>query len=382
MSRWKILLALVIVLVLAGCGAAWWLWNGKKDEIRLAGVVESQEVRLGSKIGGRVSELLVAEGDTVKPNQVLVKLAIPELLAQVDQTKAKLASAKAARDRAYHGYLPEEKTAAEGTYDAAKARYDRLVAGWRVQEQKQARAELDSAEADLVQTNAEFDRIKALFYKNPGATSQRELDEAKKNRDRAQAIVNSAQAKVEMVVKEGSRKEDIAEAAGEMLRAKAQLALINRGIRDEDKAAADAEVAAQQARLAELEANVAEAEIKAPSNASVEVVSIRPGDLVLPNVPVIRILKTDDCWVKVFVPETRLGRVAKGQKASVTIDSFPGRKFEGKVIQVASISEFLPRNVQSLDERRNQMFGIKIAMTQPEAIAIFKPGMAAEVVLE
>ncbi|HQR06349.1 MAG TPA: efflux RND transporter periplasmic adaptor subunit [Gemmatales bacterium] len=383
MSRMKSILTLLIVLGLAGGGfAAWWFWNGKKDEIRLAGVVETQEVRLGSKIGGRVEKLLVAEGDTIKKDQVLVVLAIPELLAQREQTKAKVAVAKAARDRANNGYLPEEKAAAQGAFDASKARYERLVAGWRLQEQKQVRAELDVAEADLLQANAEFDRVKKLLYSNPGATSQKELDDAKRARDRAQAQVNSAMAKVEMVTKEGSRKEDIAEAAGDMLRTKAQLDLINRGIREEDKASAEAEYLAQQAKLTELEANIAEAEIKSPGNARVEVISIRPGDLVLPNIPVIRILKTDDCWVKVFVPETKLGRVTKGQMASVTIDSFPGRKFQGKVTQVASISEFLPRNVQSLDERRNQMFGIKITMTQPEAIDIFKPGMAAEVVLE
>jgi len=383
MSRMKSILAVLVVLGLAGGGfAAWWFWNGKKDEIRLAGVVETQEVRLGSKIGGRVEKLLVAEGDTIKKDQVLVILAIPELLAQREQTKAKVAVAKAARDRANNGYLPEERSAAQGAFDASKARYERLVAGWRVQEQKQIRAELDVAEADLLQANADFDRIKKLLYSNPGATSQKELDDTKRARDRAQAQVNSALAKVEMVTKEGSRKEDIAEAAGDMLRTKAQLDLINRGIREEDKASAEAEYLAQKAKLTEIEANIAEAEIKSPGNARVEVVSIRPGDLVLPNIPVIRILKTDDCWVKVFVPETKLGRVTKGQMASVTIDSFPGRKFVGKVTQVASISEFLPRNVQSLDERRNQMFGIKITMTQPEAIDIFKPGMAAEVVLE
>lgn len=383
MSRWKSILTLVIVLGLAGGGAAaWWFWNGKKEDLRLAGVVESQEVRLGSKIGGRVQELLVTEGETIKPNQVLVKLAIPELLAQRDQAKAKLGAAKAARDRAYNGFLPEERTAAQGAYDASKARYERLIAGWRLQEQKQIRAELETFEADLQLANAEFDRLKALSYKSSGAVSQKELDEAKKNRDRTQALVNSAQAKVDMVTKEGSRKEDIAEAAGDMLRTKALLAIIERGIRDEDKAAADAEVAAQQARLQELEANVLEADIRSPSQARVEVVSIRPGDLVLPNQPVIRILRTDDCWVKVFVPETKLGHVTKGQTASVTIDSFPGRQFKGKVTYIASISEFLPRNVQSLDERRNQMFAIKVTMTEPEAIEIFKPGMAAQVVLE
>lgn len=383
MSRWKSLLVVVIILALAGGGiAAWWLWNGKKDELHLAGVVESQEVRLGSKIGGRVQELFAIEGETVKPGTILAKLAIPELLAQREQAKARLASAKAARDRAYNGFLPEERTAAQGAYDAAKAKYDRLVEGWRLQEKKQIQAELEAAEADLAQTNAEFERVKALFYNNPGATSQKELDDAKRNRDRSQALVNGAQAKVTMVTKEGSRKEDIAEAAGEMLRTKALLALIDRGIRDEDKAAADAEVEAQKARLQELDANVAEADIKAPSLARIEVVSIRPGDLVLPNQPVIRILRADDCWVKVFVPETKLGQVTKGQSATVTIDTYPGRKFKGKVTYIASISEFLPRNVQSLDERRNQMFGIKVTMTEPEAIEIFKPGMAAQVILD
>jgi multidrug efflux pump subunit AcrA (membrane-fusion protein) len=217
MSRMKSIVALVVMLLLAGGGfAAWWFWNGKKDEIRLAGVVETQEVRLGSKIGGRVEKLLVAEGDIIKKDQVLVVLAIPELLAQHAQTKARVASAKAARDRANNGYLPEEKAAAQGAYDASKARYERLVAGWRLQEQKQVRAELDAAEADLLQANADFDRVKKLFYENPGATSQKELDDTKRARDRAQAQVNSALAKVEMVTKEGSRKEDIAEAAGDM----------------------------------------------------------------------------------------------------------------------------------------------------------------------
>jgi len=81
----------------------------------MAGVVETQEVRLGSKIGGRVEKLLIAEGDTIKPGQVMVVLAIPELArpARSDQ-KARVASAKAARDRANNGYLPEEKTAAQG----------------------------------------------------------------------------------------------------------------------------------------------------------------------------------------------------------------------------------------------------------------------------
>ena len=127
---------------------------------------------------------------------------------------------------------------------------------------------------------------------------------------------------------------------------------------------------------------MAEAQIKAPAAASVEVISIRPGDLVTPNQPIIRILKTEDSWVKVFVPETKLGKVKKGQNALVTSDTYPGRTFKGKVTYISSISESLPRNVQSLDERQNQMFAVKVSVTDPEGTHIFKPGMAAQVVLE
>lgn len=382
MSRLKILVAIALALLIAGCGVAYWFWNGKEETLKLTGVVETQEIRLGSKVGGRVAELLTAEGKIEQPGKVLVRLAIPEILAQRDQAKARVASARAGRDRAYNGYLEEEKAAAKGAYDAAKARYDRLVEGWRTQEKKQVQAELDGAEADLYQAQQEYDRIRALLYSAPGSTSQKEFDLARAARDAAQARVNSAQAKVTMMVKEGSRKEDIAEAAGEMQRTKAQWDLLKRGIREEDKLAADAELTSAQAKLAELDANVAEAEIKAPCVASIEVISIRPGDIVAPNQPIIRILKADDSWVKVYVPETQLGRVKKGQSALVTVDTYPGRQFRGEVTYIASISEFLPRNIQSIDERHNQMFGIKISMTDPEAIKIFKPGMAAEVVLQ
>jgi HlyD family secretion protein len=383
MSRAKVASVIALLVIAAGCGAFfWWKWNGHRDDFKLAGVVETQEVRLGSKIGGRVAELLTYEGEVTKPGQVLVRLAIPELLAQRDQARARVASVQAARDRAYKGYLPEEIAATQGAFDAAKAKYDRLVAGWRPQEKRQAQAELDEAEAEFVMASQEHDRIKQLLYSSPGATSQREVDNARMLKDRAQARVTAGQAKVDMVVREGTRKEDIAEAAGEMARAKAQLNLYQRGIRDEDKAAADAELESAKARLAEMEANVAEAEVKAPGVARVEVVAIRPGDLVTPNQPILRILRSDDTWVKVFVPETQLGRIHVGQKAWVTSDTFPDRRYAGKVIHVESISEFLPRNVQSLDERRNQMFGVKVALTDPEGMKVFKPGMAAQVVME
>jgi len=61
----------------------------------------------------------------------------------------------------------------------------------------------------------------------------------------------------------------------------------------------------------------------------------------------------------------------------VTEDSHPGRRFHGEILFIASISEFTPRNVQSVEERKHQVFGIRVRVTDSDGV--FKSGMAAEV---
>ncbi len=109
----------------------------------------------------------------------------------------------------------------------------------------------------------------------------------------------------------------------------------------------------------------------------VEVVAVRKGDLVMPNQPVLRSARIDDLWVKVYVPETDLYRFKLGQEADVTIDGLPNEHFAGTIRFIDSESEFTPRNVQSADERRHQVFGIKVRIADPKGR--FKSGMAAEV---
>src|SRR5262249_27562086 len=129
----------------------------------------------------------------------------------------------------------------------------------------------------------------------------------------------------------------------------------------------------------EIEANLAEMQVRAPERCLVEVVAVRKGDLVAPNFPILRVLRADDLWVKVYVPETDLGKVRLGQKVTVTNDAYPGRAFDGAIFFIASESEFTPRNVQSVDERRHQVFGIKVHVNDPGNV--FKAGMAAEVTI-
>jgi multidrug resistance efflux pump len=109
----------------------------------------------------------------------------------------------------------------------------------------------------------------------------------------------------------------------------------------------------------------------------VETLAVRPGDLVPAGRQVVLAHRTGDLWVKVFVPSTDLGKLRLGQSVEVAVDSHPGKRFPGQIIHIATSSEFTPRNVQSVDERRHQVFAVKVHVADPEGV--FKSGMAAEV---
>ena len=152
------------------------------------------------------------------------------------------------------------------------------------------------------------------------------------------------------------------------------------GTRPEDIALAEANVVEARGKLQEIQANLAEARVVAPEKAVVQVVTVRKGDLVPANQPVVRILRADDRWVKVYVPETDLWRVRLNETVTMSCDADPGRRFKGTIFQISSESEFTPRNVQSAQERRFQVFGVKVRLLDPEGI--FKSGMAATVTLD
>jgi multidrug resistance efflux pump len=99
-----------------------------------------------------------------------------------------------------------------------------------------------------------------------------------------------------------------------------------------------------------------------------------------PNTPVATLLEQDQIYVRIYIPETELGRVQVGQKAEVRVDSFPKTVFEGVVEQINQQAEFLPRNVQTREERVHQVFGVKIRINDPAGHVL--AGMAADVKLK
>lgn len=365
----------ILAAIAAAVGFAWPRMHSS-DAIRLAGVVEIQEVRLASKVGGRIEQVLVRESEEVSPGQPLIVLDSRELSAQKDQLTAQLDAAKAALEKAQRGPRPEEKAAAAAAVDAAEARLERLENGARQEELDAAQAEVAAADAEMQAMQKELARITMLRERN--ATSEAEYDAARRAADVSKAKAEAVRARLNLLLAK-ARKEDLDEARAEIARLSAQWQLLENGTREEDKAIARAEVEQMQAQLAALAIQIEETVIKAPDFCRIEVIVLREGDMASPGQTVVRVLRADDRWVKAYVPEVKLAQVRLNQKVQIRTDAPGVKPLSGTIVHIAEMSEFTPRNVQTLEGRKHQVFGVKIRVDDPEGI--LKSGMAAQVTL-
>lgn len=151
---------------------------------------------------------------------------------------------------------------------------------------------------------------------------------------------------------------------------------LRRGSRPEDLARARALVAQEEARLSWLREQEDELVVRAPARAVVQTLAVRPGDLVLANQPVAELLELDQLWVRAYVPETELGLIEVGMPAEVEVDTFPGRPFAGTVVRVNPRAEYTPRNVQTIDQREDMVFALRIDVPPTP---LLHPGMTAVV---
>jgi len=340
-----ILVAASAVLTATGLYAGWFR---RDTTMQGSGTVEARNIRVGSKIGGRIDKVLVREGDSVEPGQVLITFDDKELQASLEQSRANA-------EKARRGYRPEEIDEARATAAQAKADFELKRNGYRQEDIASAQAELDRAKADEMRTHLDFDRYEALAKKDLVSKQQRDTAEA--NWKVAVAQQESARHKLEAHYQQ----------------AQASLEKLERGNRREDVEVAKAAYAYDQARFRERQ-------VTAPSAATVEVLDVRPGDLIAPNTPVATLLEKDQVYVRIYIPETEIGRVKVGQKAEVRVDSFPHTAFDGVVEQINQQAEFLPRNVQTREERVHQVIGIKIRVNDPAGRVL--AGMAADVKLK
>jgi multidrug resistance efflux pump len=359
MNRKAAIIVIVLVAV-AICVALYGPWRHRDTSLQGSGTVEVRDIRVGSEIGGRISKVLVREGDRVQAGQVLITFDEKELQATLDQSRA-------AAEKARRGSRPEDIAASRAAAAEAKAEYDQRTNGYRQEDIAAARADFDRANADESRARLDFDRYDALAKKEEVSRQQRDTAEATWKMALAQK--QNAQHKLDELQK-GYRPEEIASAEARYHEALANFEKMEHGNRREDVDLAQSAYAFDQARFRERQ-------VTAPAAATVEVLDVRPGDLVAPNTPVATLLESDQTYVRIYLPETEFGRIKIGQKAEVRVDSFPNVTFNGAVEQINQQAEFLPRNVQTREERVHEVFGVKIRIDDPQGRVI--SGMAADV---
>lgn len=314
----KITIAAVALAVCAAVGGGLYqrhrLQQREAGELTLQGNVDMRQVSLGFNATGRIARLLGREGEHVRKGQLLGELDTSTLSLQVAQARAQLG----ARDEQLR----------------------RLRTGARPQEIRQADANVRGAEAQLRLARIQLARLEGASGVSAGeAVSATELDNARANRDVAQ-----------------SRLDALREAS----------ALLHAGARREDVAEATAQRNAGQAQLALLQRNLADAQLVAPLDGTLRSRLQEPGDLTNPQKPVYALALTDGKWVRVYVPESALGRIRPGMAARIRIDSAPGHPLDGTVGYISSVAEFTPKTVQTEELRSSLVYEVRVQAQDPQ----------------
>lgn len=342
----------------------------------VSGFVEADEIRLGSRVGGRVQEVLVEEGQMVEMGQLLVKLEPFDLTEQLKEAQSQLAARKAELDKLQTGNRPEEIGQAKARYEQLQARLDMLVAGARPQEIDASRARLKVAQSEARFATLNYNRAQSLI--NTNAITPEEMDRATEALESAKANVALRQEELSLI-EAGTREEEIREARATVEEARLAWELAQKGFRNEEIAAAQAAYDSAAAAVAAIDDRIHELSIKSPVAGSVEALELKPGDLVAAGAPVMSVLDNSHYWVRTYVPQ-RWMNLKLGQQVVVTADSVPGRKFPAEITFISRQAEFTPSNVQTPEERAKQVFRIKA--TLKDGLDVLRPGVSADVWLD
>ncbi|MGE5193300.1 MAG: HlyD family secretion protein [Deltaproteobacteria bacterium] len=338
--------------------------------LKVSGFIESDEIRVGSRVGGRVQKILVQEGDEVHKGQPLVELEPFNLQEQRSQAAGVLAQAQADYERLQAGYQREEIEQSKARLDQLIAARDRLAEG--EEDIAAAEANLQLAQAQFELSQLTYSRTEALFAKKNA--SQSDMDQAASELRVARASVRVREEELAKLTR--TRPIDIREAEAKREEARQEWLLRDHGYRKEEKARAKAAVEAAQAALEAIDRQLEELTVRAPAEGVIDAVDLRPGDLVGANAAAITMIEKGRMWVRAYVPENHLD-IGTDQQVAVTVDSLPKARFKARVIFVSRQAEFTPGNVQTPEERSKQVFRIKVLLE--EGLDVLRAGMTADV---
>ncbi len=373
------------------------------------------QARLDAGVAGSRPEQIAAARASLAQAQAAVAGGV-DALANARKNLRKVTDLKAQDDAAR-----SRLEAAQAALAQAEEALRLVKAGPREQQVEQACAAVTQAEVALKKAESDAKRIQALH--RDGAVSAQQLDAADAARDSARSQLDQAKAHVADLLA-GARPEEVRQAEYAVTQAKAnldgaKLAAVNAREALEDRlatktqadaarASLDAARAQERAARAQLDLLVAgtraediralrdqvsqakeqlrlasaqrgNAYVYAPADGVIKTKTAELGETVAAGSPIVDLLDAGKPWLRVYVPEARYGQVGVGQKAEVTVDSYPGQTFQGTVVEIASEPEFTPKNVQTQEERVKLVFGVKVLLDGRDGR--LKAGMPADAVI-
>ncbi|MAK56707.1 MAG: glycoside hydrolase family 43 [Pusillimonas sp.] len=311
------LLLLGVVVVLLAGGRNWWPGQDTLQGIASGnGRTEATEIDVATKMPGRLAEVLVEEGEFVKPGQILARMDTATLDADLDQARARLRQSQNALETA------------------------RAVVALRESELQAAQAFVVQREAELNAARKRFDRSQSLVGQNAISRQQFDDDYAAVESQKAalasaKAQVLSAHAAIRAAKSQVIEAQSASEAAG---------AMIQKIQADKD----DAQLTAD--RMARVQYRVAEA-----------------GEVLGAGGKVVSLIDLTKVYMTFFLPTNQAGKVAMGDEVRVVFDAAPGYVIPARISFVASVAQFTPKTVETQNEREKLMFRVR-AQIDPDLL--------------
>lgn len=368
----------VILTVAAGVAfAVWWFGfrNSHPEEtVKISGNIELTEVNIAFKTPGKLVELHIKEGDSVKAGDVIGRLDTAQLESQKRALEAVIASAEA-RFAQTRSAISFQEQNLEGMIlqrraelAAAESQLKELQAGSRTQEKEQARAAAAQAQAEASRAEADWKRAQTLYASEDISTADR--DRAKAAYEATQAVLRQAGQRLALV-EEGPRAETIQTAQAQLARAKAALRATEAGRFEMDRLhqelpARAAEIEHAKANLAAVETQLADAVARSPIDGVVLVKSAEAGEVLAAGTTIATIADLARPWLRGYVGELYQGLVRIGSPVEIRTDSFPGRVFPGRLSFLAAEAEFTPKQIQTQEERVKLVYRVKIDLENPD----------------
>ncbi len=372
----------VFPLVVVALGvAAFFIWRGyfanprvPESIVTVSGRIEGDDSAVAPKTAGRIIEIRVREGDTVKAGDTIATLDDAQVRAREDQARAALAGAEARAKSANDQIAVYQQGLQQNELMTEQSKVD---AAGRV---RQAEADLAASESDLVQQEAslslaQFDNEAYQKLVKTGAVSERQGKQASTTADQQAAAVAAARRRLEAA--RGALTTAQANLSNPGIRT-FQAATVRKQIDQQQGEIASAIAASQQARfqLAEAEDNRRDLIITAPFDGTVMTRAAEPGEVVTAGTAIVTLLDMSKVYLRGFVPEGQIGKVKIGQPARVYLDSAPTKPIDAFVQRIDPQATFTPENTYFRDDRVKQVVGVKLLLKA--AIGFAKPGMPSD----